>query len=142
MNNACISYSSKNRLELTKRTIAPLLPQKGWDLWWYDASTEPGAAEFFNDRCNETVRAQRLHGGSCRYIVAALTQMLGWEDPRYDYVGLCENDVLLDDDWFEPTMALFYQTDGGVHPGAVSARTYEDRILIQRDGYAVMHNLG
>src|SRR5215472_14381174 len=143
MSKVCISYSSKNRLELTKRTIVPLLPQKGWDLWWYDASTDADASEFFNERCNETARAQRLHGGSCRYIVAALTQMLNWEEPRYDYVGLCENDVLLDDDWFNPVMWLFEQ---GYHDqlkiGAVSARTYEDRILIQRDGYAVMHNLG
>jgi len=143
MSKVCISYSSKNRLELTQRTIAPLLPQSGWDLWWYDASTDPDAAAFFNDHCNETVRAQRLHGGSCRYIVAALTQMLAWEEPRYDYVGLCENDVLLDDDWFEPTMGLFmYQELPQPKVGAVSARTYEDRILIQRDGYAVMHNLG
>jgi len=144
VNHVCISFSSKNRLGLTRKTIAPLLPQQGWDLWWYDASTDPEPYKFFDDNCNATPRGQRLHGGSCRYIVAALTQMLGWEDPRYDYVGLVENDVLLDDDWFQPLMNLFNAEAWGKAPrvGAVSARTYEDRILIQRDGYAVMHNLG
>src|SRR5215831_8510765 len=147
MSKVCINYSSKNRLELTRRTIQPLLPQKGWDLWWYDASTEDEARKFFCDIgtnvfTNPPIRIQSLTGGSCRYIVAALTQMLAHEDPRYDYVGLCENDVLLDDDWFTPTMQLFTLFNEGLKVGAVSARTYEDRILIQRQGQAVMHNLG
>jgi len=142
MSRVCISYSSKNRLELTRKTIVPLLPQKGWDLWWYDASTEDEAVKFFDDVWG-CARKYRLTGGSCRYIVAALTQMLMSDDPRYDYVGLCENDVLLDDDWFDWTMGLFnYKETSELGVGAASARTYEDRILIQRDGYAVMHNLG
>jgi|SRR5215472_3518364 len=142
MSKVCVSFSSKNRLELTKRTIQPLLPQQGWDLYWYDASTELEPLDFFAEQ-SWIKHRQTLRGGSCRYIVAALTQMLASEEPRYDYVGLCENDVLLDEDWFNPVMWLFEQ---GYHDhlkvGAVGARTYEDRILIQRDGYAVMHNLG
>ena len=152
MNRVCISYSSKNRLELTKQTIKPLLPQRGWDLWWYDASMEPEAAEFFTDTIGPSAK-QHLIGGSCRYIVAALTQMLAYvEDgdpgseygrPKYDYVGLCENDVLLDDDWFVPTMGLFELGKAeGLAVGAVSARTYEDRILVQRGAFGLMHNLG
>ena len=147
MNRVCISYSSKNRLELTKQTIKPLLPQRGWDLWWYDASMEPEAAEFFTDTVGPSAK-QHLIGGSCRYIVCALTQMLEATDPvddipRFDYVGLCENDVLLDDDWFVPTMGLFELGKAeGLQVGAVSARTYEDRILVQRGAFALMHNLG
>ena len=54
-----------------------------------------------------------------------------------------ENDVLLDEDWFTPTMELFEKgKQDGLEVGAVSARSYVDRVLIQRDGYAVMHNLG
>lgn len=61
----------------------------------------------------------------------------------YDFCGLTENDVLLDKDWFEPTIQLFERgREDGLEVGAVSARCYEDRILIQRDGYAIMHNLG
>jgi hypothetical protein len=136
VNKVCVSFSSKNRLELTRKTIAPLVPQQGWDLWWYDASTDDDALKFFEEM---TGRGQRLTGGSCRYIVCALTQMLAHE-PHYDYVGLCENDVLLDDDWFSETMGLF--NCPLLKVGAVSARTYEDRILVQCDGFAVMHNLG
>jgi hypothetical protein len=56
---------------------------------------------------------------------------------------ILEDDVLLDEDWFEPTMALFNKgTEDGLKVGAVSPRSYVDRILVQRDGYAVMHNIG
>ena len=40
-------------------------------------------------------------------------------------------------------MELFQRgKQDGFNVGAVSARCYEDRILFQRDGYAVTHNLG
>jgi hypothetical protein len=56
---------------------------------------------------------------------------------------LHEQDVLLDPDWFEPTMALFERgRSEGLEVGAVSARAYEDRLLVQRDGFGLMHNLG
>jgi hypothetical protein len=35
-----------------------------------------------------------------------------------------------------------YSRTEGLPVGAVSARSFEDRILVQRDGYAVMHNVG
>lgn len=132
-----IAFSSKDRTELTERTIQPLLSDK-FDLYWMDGSTTRASVRFF--KAFEKVpweRREELTGGSCRYIVYALTKLLAL---GYDYIGLVENDVLLDDDWFEPTMALFEKD--GLPVGAVSARCYEDRILIQRDGYAVMHNLG
>jgi len=143
MSKVCISYSSKNRLDLTKKTIKPLLSQKGWDLRWYDASTDADAVKFWSEAdCHKV----NLTGGSCRYIVAALTEMLAYgkgNGTMYEYVGLVENDVRLDADWFNPTMDLFGKgKEAGLNVGAVSARTYEDRILIQRKGYAVMHNLG
>jgi hypothetical protein len=134
-----IAFSSKDRVELTKQTIAPLL--KGpFDLHWFDGSATKQGQTFFKafDKAVTTMKAREtLTGGSCRYIVYALTTLLA---RGYEYIGLVENDCLLDDDWFEPTMALF-ETEG-LNVGAVSARCYEDRILIQRDGYAVMHNLG
>jgi len=72
--------------------------------------------------------------------VKALTDLIA---AGYKYIGLVENDVRLHDDWFEPTMELFLLGKAqGLSVGTVSARTYEDRVLIQRDGHAVMHNLG
>jgi hypothetical protein len=61
----------------------------------------------------------------------------------YTHIGLVENDVVLKGDWFERTMALFEQGNEDDLPvGAVSARCYEERILIQRPNYAICHNLG
>ena len=138
MNKVCISYSSKNRLHYTKQTAPPLLKQEGWDLWWFDASDEPEALKYFE---KADCFRERLTGGSCRYIVYALTKML--TDPTYDYVGLCENDLRLEPGWFKPTMELFADgAEQGLKVGAVSARTYVDRILVQRKGHALMHNIG
>ncbi len=136
MNKVGIAFSSKDRVELSERTIRPLLSDK-FDLYWMDGSATREGKRFF--RAYEKVpyeRREELTGGSCRYIAYALTKLLAL---GYDYIGLVENDCLLDDDWFEPTMELF---EKDLPVGAVSARCYEDRILIQRDGYAVMHNLG
>jgi hypothetical protein len=166
MNRVAIAFSSKDRVDLTKRTIEPLLQPDKFDLYWCDGSlTEEGQAFHDNHHMIGPKYYPALFGGSCRYIVFALTQMLKTEDntrapdgfkinlakgeqsltypPQYDYVALVENDVLLDPDWFEPTMALFEQGKAdGLKVGAVSARCYEDRILIQRPDYAIMHNLG
>ena len=140
MKKVGIAFSSKDRVELSERTIRPLLSDK-FDLYWMDGSATRAGVKFF--RAYEKVpfeRREELTGGSCRYIVYALTKLLAL---GYDCIGLVENDCLLDDDWFEPTMALFETGEReGFNVGAVSARCYEDRILIQRDGYAVMHNLG
>jgi hypothetical protein len=140
-----IAYSSKDRVDKTKRTLKPLI-QSPADVWWFDGSqNEEGKAyqEKFSDKVHTAVR---LTGGSCRYIVCALTSLLdyGREDGgAYDYIGLVENDVMLHDGWFDKTMALFdYGKQAGLEVGAVSARCYVDRVLVQCDGFAVMHNLG
>lgn len=141
-----IAYSSKDRVEKTKRTLKPLLHSKQWDTWWFDGSQTQDGQAYHEKNCHLVKAAVVLTGGSCRYIVCALTTLLEYgreEGSGYDYIGLVENDVLLDDDWFARTMPLFAKGEGeGFKVGAVSARTYVDRILIQHDGYAVMHNLG
>jgi hypothetical protein len=83
-----------------------------------------------------------VRGGAGAAIVYALTLMLKHKE-NYDYVGLCESDVLLPFGWFEPTMALFARgRDDGLDVGAVSTRCYEDRVLFARDGYSICINLG
>jgi|SRR3984957_4353283 len=160
MNRVAIAFSSCDRVELTKRSIEPLFQPDKFDLHWVDGSkTEEG--KFFTYRVydspilistNKIQLHQNINGGSGSAIVYALTKLLKklWEKPGtkatsqgYDYIGLVENDVLLHDGWFDDMMALFERGEqDGLKVGAVSARCYEDRILIQRDGYAVMHNLG
>lgn len=159
MNRVAIAFLTKNRVDLSRQTVEPLLRRDKFDLWWMDGSkTEAGrtfaAKNFFGREVHFHYRGNVV-GGADAAIVYALTALL--DAPvihpdeslgiariqTYSHIGICENDVLLDADWFEPTMALFEQgARDGLSVGAVSARAYEDRVLIQRDGYAVMHNLG
>lgn len=140
MNRIAIAFSTKDRVELSRRTVDPLLQPGKFDLWWMDGSNSdegqrlPDHYQFKNFRSN-------VKGGADAAIVYSLTTLY---NAGYEYIGLVENDVLLTDpDWFDKTMALFAKGQAnGLKVGAVSARCYEDRILIQRDGYAIMHNLG
>lgn len=141
MNKVGIAFSTKDRVELSRRTIEPLLQPDKFDLYWNDGSNLPEAQEYFQRPFWSKVKQRtRVTGGADAAIVFGLSQLLVYD---YDYVGLVENDVLLHPDWFGPTMALFERAKAEeLEAGAVSARSYEDRVLIQRDGYAVMHNLG
>lgn len=136
-----LCYSTKNQFELTEQTIGRVFPHG--DLFWCDASDEDTEAHrFFERQRLQAYRSERLFGGADAAIVWKLSRALA--HPRhYTHIGLIENDVLLDFDWFEPTIALFDRAEAdGLEAGAVSARSYADRVLIQRDGYALMHNLG
>lgn len=130
-----LALLTKDHPELTRRSIEPLLQPGKFDLWNIDGSDKPLV---FGGVC----AIHGVRGGPDAAIVCALTHLLEFEH-GYTHVGLCEQDVLLDKDWFAPTMELFKQGEqDGLDVGAVSARAYEDRILIQRDGYGLMHNLG
>ncbi|PWU21839.1 MAG: hypothetical protein C5B50_00720 [Verrucomicrobia bacterium] len=121
---------------MSKRTIEPLLQPNKFDLWWIDGSdTLAGEQLPVQYKAHHTMTVHvNIRGGADAAIVYSLTTLL---EAGYDYIGIVENDVLLEPDWFEPTMSLFEP-----RVGAVSARSYEDRVLFQCDGYAVMHNLG
>lgn len=144
-NRVAIAFSTKDRVLLSQRSIKPLLRGK-FDLWWIDGSTTSEGKKFFeagNKYVPPSFMFGYVRGGSGAAIVFALSKMLAHgvgNGTRYEYIGLIENDCLLPRNWFDKTMALFKTP--GLRVGAVSARTYEDRILIQRDGYAVMHNTG
>jgi hypothetical protein len=142
-----LALLTKDHPELTKRSIEPLLQPNKFDLFWIDGSGVGSEGLAFARESNLTeceVHAD-IQGGPDAAIVYALTVMLDHygERGQYSHIGIIEQDVLLHSDWLGPTLALFERgTDEGLHVGAVSARSYEDRILIQRDGYGVMHNLG
>ena len=149
-----IAFSTKDRVELSAGSITPLL-NCGADVMLFDGSATAQGKTFPHKYKSEVHSIHTdVRGGSGAAIVCALTTLLnekwygnppdkkknpGW----YDYIGLVENDVVLDEGWFEPTMELFKRgEEDGLEVGAVSARCYLDRILIQRDGYAVTHNTG
>ncbi len=136
-----LAYLTKDRPELTRQTAPRVIQSDFYDTFWIDGSkTEEGKRihaqwDFQNLRSN-------VLGGPDAAVCYALTEMLA-SPKQYEFVGICEQDVLLPADWHGSTMALFDRGAAeGLCVGAVSARCYEDRILIQRDGYALCHNLG
>lgn len=150
MNRTALAFSTKDRVELTKRTVEPLLQPDKFDLFWMDGSdTKEGERlprdYLFAGGLGPDGRGEirnNVRGGADAAIVYGLTTLLD-HPANYEFVGLVENDVLLDPDWFVPTLALFERGRAeGLEVGAVSARAYDDRILCQRDGHALMHNIG
>ncbi len=141
-----IGFSTKDQVELTEQTFSAWRVSKGntgYDLFWCDASTMSDAIGFTESYSYITHHFEAgIRGGADAAIAWKLSRIL--EDrENYTHIGLLENDVLLDEDWYEPTMALFEKGKAdGLAVGAVSARSYADRVLVQRDGYAVMHNVG
>lgn len=129
---------TKDHTELTKYTVLPLLRPE-FDFYWIDGSSTEQGQKFHEQYQFKNMRSN-VRGGAGAGLVYALTEML---KQGYDYVGICEQDTLLPVDWFDRTFELFERgRSDGLEVGAVSARCYEDRILFQRDGYAVCHNLG
>lgn len=137
-----IAYSTRDQVELTKQTF-PVLRDGQHALFWCDgSSTAEGRAFFFKNSAYTTAPPTHVIGGADAAIAWKLSTLLASPD-NYTHIGLIENDVLLNPDWLEPTMALFEKGKAdGLEVGAVSPRSYVDRILIQKDGYAVMHNIG
>jgi hypothetical protein len=141
-NKVAIALHTKDRSKQVERVVDRLLDQP-FDLCWCDGSdTEEGRnlPYEYGPKLRYVYESRGAGGdGAC---VETLTRLLV-APQSYTHIGICEDDVLLERGWFAPTMALFKRgRSDGLDVGAVSARAYEDRVLIQRDGYAVMHNLG
>lgn len=136
-----IGFSSKNQVNLTNQTLSRL-NVSGVSVHWCDGSTEESALEYFQyEKDSVSFAAGNIRGGPDAAIAWKLSHLLSY--PGYTHIGLLENDVLLDEDWLAPTTALFEKGKAdGLDVGAVSPRSYVDRILIQRDGFAVCHNIG
>ncbi len=159
MNKVAIAFLTKDKVELSKRTIEPLLQWDKFDLHWFDGSVTEDGKTLWEDYAAVYLDHEDVGGGPDAAVAFALTTLLAARTsadikrgdevghdgtvPRYDFIGLVENDVLLQPAWFDRTMALF--TAGkvdGLEVGAVSPRAYVDRILCQRERYALCLNLG
>ena len=140
-----IGFSTKDQVDLTNQTLDRIYTPSsasGWDadVYWIDGSRTDEGVKYFENYRSTVFHSDRVVGGADAGIAWKLSEML--KHP-YTHIMLLENDVLLDEDWFEPTMALFEKGKAdGLAVGAVSPRSYVDRVLIQRDGYGVMHNIG
>lgn len=138
-----IAYSTKDEVANSEQTLGRLCDTIAeFDIYWGDGSTTDEGQAFFDEHREWAFHSERVTGGADASIAWKLSAMLASQN-NYTHIVLLENDVLLDQDWFEPTMALFEKgQQDGFEVGAVSPRSYVDRVLIQRDGYGVMHNLG
>lgn len=148
-----IAFSTKDRTEFTAQTLPRILDEAegNFDLFWLDGSvTQQGMnfpAEFAYKYRNEhdgkyPLKAlhQNVGGGPAAVIQAAWKFMY---DAGYDYIGLIENDVLLEKNWFKRCMELFdKKIHDRVEVGAVSARCFTDRIHRKYEDYAWMANVG
>lgn len=144
MNKVAMAFLSKDKTELSERTILPLLQPAKFDTFWIDGSSTAAGEHFPYDVSEKNQVGihvcSNVRGGAGAAIVFALTKMLYGS---YEFVGLCEQDTLLHADWFDKTMALFdLGRSDGLDVGVVSARCYVDRVLFQRDYGAVCHNVG
>ena len=142
--NFAFAYSTKDRTDLTLETLPLVDSDNRFDLLWFDGSTTsdgkklPGQYEFQN--CSLREIHYDVTGGPDVAILTALHRMV---DAGYDYCGLIENDILLENDWFETTLkAMISAQSEGLPVGAVTARTIDSRVLYKRQDYAVLWNLG
>jgi hypothetical protein len=147
MNRVAIGFMTKDRVDLSSQTVRSLLQRDKFTLFWFDGSStsEGRALPVRTSLAQEPAHNIKMHmsvlGGPDAAVAYALTTMLKGTD--YTHIGIVENDVMLHLDWFDSTMALFERgRSEGLEVGMATPRCYEDRILIQRDGYAVLHNGG
>ena len=142
-----VAFLSKDRVELSRQSFKPLMGTD-WTTFWIDGSTTqegeslPYSNEFSRAAWPHAHVRSNIRGGAGAAIVYALSELLNHRE-MYDALMLVENDVLLYDGWFADLNAACARACAdGLTVGAATVRTYEDRVLFQRDGYAVMHNVG
>src|SRR5882757_9727571 len=97
-----IAYSTKDQTELTVDTL-PLIENCGGDIYWCDGS-----------RTEEGIRLPKLAGYMPSRVFGGADAAIAWKlstlltfPQGYTHIMLLENDVLLDPDWYEPTISLF-----------------------------------
>lgn len=142
-----VAFLSKDRTELSKQSFKPLMGSD-WTTFWIDGSITkegeqlPYHPDFSRSGFPHAHVRSNVRGGAGAAIVYALTEMLHSRE-MFTHVMLLENDVLLYDGWFDDLDRTCARARAdGLEVGAASVRTYVDRVLFQRDGYGVMHNIG
>lgn len=130
-----IAFNTKGKPNQAVRVLQSLRGK--FQLWNFEGGSDPIDSFLFERQFVNVI------GGPDYAAVYALTTLLKAPE-NFSHVGIIEDDILMTDpDWFERTMELFeIGAAVGLAIGAVSARCYDDRILIQRPTYALMHNLG
>jgi SAM-dependent methyltransferase len=134
------AFSTKERVEFSKRSLATVDSDRGFDLVWCDGSDSPEAralpdqVQLRNTRIVEVNRDVR--GGPDAAIKFGLRRLLAL---GYDYCGLIENDIVFEPGWFAKLMGLFdLARADGFQPGAATVRVFKSRVLEFRQGYSLI----
>jgi hypothetical protein len=138
------AFSSKDRVEFSRRSLESIDSPGGFKLIWIDGSTTPEGRLLQGQTTMRHAPIVETHnnvvGGADVAIAYGLRRLL---DLGYDYCGLIENDVIFTSGWFEKLMGLFKAgAKSGLIVGAATVRTFASRCLDVRSGYATLWNLG
>lgn len=143
--NLAISLLTCDKPDLVAQSCKPLIEAavaNRLHLFVVDGSTNyENEKEIWNLTWPAGHMQANIRGGAGAAIVYALTMMLQHEE-NYSHVGLCESDVLLHPGWLDCLDLFERGQSAGLTVGAVSARCFVDRVLIQKDNFAVVHNAG
>lgn len=135
----CFSLSTKDRVPQTLEAIGRIGFEGAFDLLWLDGSATEEGRQLPDLLAPSLGCLREIHrsviGGPDVAIYIALARMVAL---GYPYCGLIENDMELAPGWFEAMMALFDAgAADGLSVGAVTALTYNRRVLFRRPTYAV-----
>ena len=139
-----VAYSTKDRVDLSRITVERLLGDPRIDLFWLDGSATPEGRALPEELMPGRPAATALHrgvvGGPDSAILYALMTL---RDAGYRWIILVENDVCLQEGWFEALFAAAQAAErDGFEVGAVSCRVIRDRVLSFNGDYALLHNSG
>jgi hypothetical protein len=133
------SVSSKDRYLFTLQTLQALDAEGDFDIIWNDASREDGVPNLVRNWKFQHARLVEYNypiaGGPDIAICFGLKRLL---ELGYHYIGLLENDVVLQAGWFGRLLQLFDLGAGeGLVCGAASVRGYQARVLEYRNNYTI-----
>ena len=138
------AFSTKDRVEFTRRSLASIDTDEGFDLVWVDGSVRPEGRRLPHEVRLQNARIVRVYqgigGGPDIAIRFGLRRLI---DLDYDLCGLIENDIVFEPGWFASLTALFERgAQDGLRVGAATVRTFASRVLFYRSDYAGLYNLG
>lgn len=137
-------FSTKDRLEFTKRTLRSIDEVGGFDLVWVDGSDTEEGRSLPGGFALRRARLAEVHwdvrGGPDAAIQFGLSRLV---ELGYDYCGLIENDVVLERGWFAALLgAIDAASADGLAVGAATVRNYESRVLEFRERYTINWAVG
>ena len=138
------AFSTKERVEFSRRSLHSIDNDSGFDLIWLDGSTSEEGRRLPESIGLRKTRLVETHlditSGPDAAIRYGLRRLLAL---GYDYCGLIENDIEFVPGWFSRLMELFRLGElDGLQVGAATTRTFSSRALTLRPQYATLWNLG